>query len=216
MSLAVALENTVASIKNAVPSHIFDAIGQSIADLQAQGLAQGATTVGASPHLPTLPALNGEAVDLAALSAKHTLVLIFYRGGWCPYCNVALNAFAKQEPQFAAANAKIVAVTPELDANAQATETNNNIAFPILLDRGNAFARELGLVFSLPENLQPLYREIGIDLAAHNGEPSHELPIPATYVIDRAGKIVWSFVEADFTKRAEPDAVLAAVEAARR
>lgn len=216
MSLADALSDTVATVKNAVPPHIFDAIGQSITDLEAQGVAKRAATIGARPQLPTLPALNGSTVDLAALSAEHILVLVFYRGGWCPYCNVALNAFAKREPEFAAANARIVAITPELDANAASTETNNKITFPILLDRGNAFARELGLVFSLPESLRPLYRQIGIDLAAHNGEASHELPIPATYVIDRSGAIVWSFVESDFTRRAEPDAVLAAVEAARR
>jgi peroxiredoxin len=143
--------------------------------------------------------------------SKGPLVLTFYRGGWCPYCNVALKAFADLHAEFAALGASVVAITPELPEKAEATSGKTEIPFPIAIDAGNAFARSLGLVFSLPVDLRPLFRQIGIDLEQWNGDDTHELPIPATYLIDRAGVIRWAFVEADFTKRADPTDVLAAL-----
>jgi peroxiredoxin len=213
MSLAEDLSATVQSVQKAVPAHIFSAIGRSIGKLHDSGLAQSAANAGARPKLPTLPTVGGGSVDLKAASAAGPLVLIFYRGGWCPYCNVALRAFALRANDFEEAGATIVAITPEVVDRATKTTETHSIGFPVAVDRDNAYARSLGLVFALPEALRPLYREIGIDLPDWNGDETHELPVPATYVVDREGTIRWAFVEADFTQRAEPDDVLAAVQA---
>jgi peroxiredoxin len=166
--------------------------------------------VGAKPSLATLKAPNGEAIDLASLAKAGPLVLIFYRGGWCPYCNVTLKAYADSFADFQGAGATIVAITPELPEKADTTAASTVLPFPIAIDTGNAFARSLGLVFALPPSLRPLYRQIGIDLIDWNGDDTHELPVPATYVIDREGTVRWAFVEADFTQRANPQDVLAA------
>ena len=213
MSLKEKLSQTVEVVKAAVPPAIFGAIGQSIADLKHTGQDAHAAGVGAKPNLPVLPGLKGAPVDLHALLAKGPLVLTFYRGGWRPYCNVALQAFAARARDFSAQGAHFVAITPELPENAEATSDKAAFPFPVAIDAGNVFARELGLVFSLPTDLRPLYRQIGIDLAQWNGDEAHELPIPATYVLDRDGVIRWAFVEADFTQRAEPDDVLSALRA---
>ncbi len=213
MTLAQELSSTVEAVKGAVPAPIFEAIGQSIADLHASGLAANAANTGTTIGLPTLPLADGGQIDLKSLAQDKKLVLIFYRGGWCPYCNVALRAYTRRLDEFAAAGATIVAITPELADNARDTTAKNELGFPVALDRGNAYARSLGLVFALPENLRPLYRDIGIDLEAHNGEGSHELPLAATYVVASDGNIRWAFVEADFTTRAEPDDVLRALRA---
>jgi peroxiredoxin len=211
MSLQAQLDQTVEAVRSAVPSDIFGKIGQSISDLKQTGQDARAAGVGAKPELPTLKGLDGSPIDLKALAAKGPLVLTFYRGGWCPYCNVALKAYAGLHSDFAALGASVVAITPELAEKAEATSSTAELPFPIAIDAGNDFARKLGLVFSLPTDLQPLFRQIGIDLQAWNGDESHELPIPATYLIDTTGLIRWAFVEADFTKRADPVEVLAAL-----
>lgn len=212
MALADTLADTVETIRSAVPAPIFDAIGRSIADLRASGQAARAVGTGAVIDLPVLSGLDARPLDLKALVGGRPVILIFYRGGWCPYCNVTLQAYAKIDADVRAAGGTIVAVTPELTDKAGTTAERNGVDFPIAVDRGNAFARSLGLVFALPGDLQPLYRQIGIDLAAHNGDESHELPIPAVYVLDKAGVVRWAFVEADFTQRPEPADALAALQ----
>jgi peroxiredoxin len=213
MSLAESLSQTVDAVRDAVPPDIFAQIGASIDDLQASGQTGRAAQVGAAVALPVLATSYGAPLDLAEIAAGGPIVLTFYRGGWCPYCNVTLRAFAQALPQIEAAGGKLVAITPELPAKAEETAARAEAGFAVAVDRGNDFARALGLVFALPDTLQPLYRRIGIDLRIENGDDSHELPIPATYVLDRNGIIVWAFVNADFTKRAEPADVVAALQA---
>lgn len=211
MALAEDLTRTVDAVKAAVPADIFAAIGQSIADLQASGLADRAAGVGREIEPPALKDLGGNTIDLAAATAGHPYVLMFYRGGWCPYCNVTLQAYVRAYPEIEAHGAKLVAVTPELPGKAVETAQKNGVPFTVAIDEGNAFARSLGLVFDLPLSLRPQYRAIGIDLPEWNGDESHELPIAATYVVDAGGIIRWAFVDANFTSRAEPAEVLAAV-----
>lgn len=211
MTLSAELQTTVEAVRKAVPAPIFAAIGESIADLAASGITARAAQVGSVVALPVLPDLHGQPVDLQRHAAKGPLVLTFYRGGWCPYCNVTLRAFGKALPRITELGASFVAVTPELATKAQDTAERNGQEFPVLVDAGNAFARSLGLVFSLPESLRPQYREIGIDLPEWNGDESHELPLAATYILDASGAVRWAFVEADFTTRAEPEAVIAAL-----
>ncbi|GLS88258.1 peroxiredoxin [Cypionkella aquatica] len=209
MTLNSELRSTVDAVKSALPAPIFAAIGQSVADLEATGITNRAAKAGTRIALPTLADFAGGRVDLAALAEHGPLVLVFYRGGWCPYCNVTLKAFERRLDDIRAAGAAIVAITPELPENAQETAEKSGLEFPVLIDTGNAFARSLGLVFDLPQHLVPLYRQIGIDLADWNGDASNALPIPATYIVDASGVLRWSHVEADFTQRAEPADVLA-------
>ena len=212
MSLAQQLQQTVDAVRSALPADIFGKISQAITDHKQTGQDARAVNVGARPNLPTLTGLDGAPIDLKALAAKGPLVLLFYRGGWCPYCNVELKAFSDRYKELTALGASVVAITPELPEKAEVTSGKSEIAFPIAVDSSNGFARELGLVFSLPVDLRPQFRQIGIDLEQWNGNETHELPIPATYVIDRTGVIRWAFVDADFTKRADPVDVLSVVK----
>ncbi|MDX7953887.1 peroxiredoxin-like family protein [Lichenihabitans sp. Uapishka_5] len=217
MSLSDDLARTVDTVRSAVPEHVFEAIGRSITDLQATGIADRAVGVDERIAFPVLEHLDGAPFPLADRLAGRPAILVFYRGGWCPYCNVALRAYAAALPEIEAAGATIVAVTPERAEHAVETAqiTDGGLGFPIAVDKGNAFARALGLVFAVPESLRPLYREIGIDLAAWNGDETHELPVPATYVVDQGGVVRWAFVEADFTRRADPRDAIAALKRLR-
>ncbi|MFP5077043.1 peroxiredoxin-like family protein [Rhizobium sp. YIM 134829] len=213
MVLAEELTKTVDVVRSALPAPIFEAIARSIGDLQASGISGRAAKVGDRIELSNFEALDGSPLSLEDTIGKRPAVLLFYRGGWCPYCNVPLRAYAAALPEIEALGAGLVAITPELPDHALRTAEAAGVGFPIAIDKGNAFARTLGLVFTLPEDLRPLYREIGIDLASQNGDQSHELPIPALYVLDETRTVRWAFVEADFTQRADPRDVVAALRA---
>jgi len=210
------LTATAEKVRAALPPPIFDAIERSVADLRDTGIAQGATGVGARPALPTLNDADGHPFDLAAQAAKGPLVLVFYRGGWCPYCDVTLRALQAALREVRELSAQLVAVTPEQPERIEETVGRAGVAFPVLHDSGNAFAQSLGLVFSLPESLRPQYAALGIDLPAFNGDATFSLPVPATYVLDRDGTVAYAFVDADFKRRAEPAAILAALRSLPR
>lgn len=216
MSLSLELKNTAENVKNAIPPDIFTAIGQSVADLHSSGLSDRAAGVGSKISLPTLSDYDGIDVNLGELAKDELLVLSFYRGGWCPYCNVELRALSKAIGDIEAAGGTLVAISPQTKAHAHETAGENTVGFPVLVDAGNLYARELGIVFSLSENLRPLYREIGIDLEDWNGDENHELPLPATFIVDAGGSVLWAFVDADFTVRAEPANIIAALHRLKR
>jgi peroxiredoxin len=158
-----------------------------------------------------LPDATGTKVSLSALLAKGPVVLAFYRGGWCPYCSTELRALQARLAEFNAAGATLVAVSPQTPDASLSTAEKLNLAFPVLSDEGNQVAESFGLVFSLPEALREVYLGFGLDLPTANGDDTFRLPIPATYVIRADGTVAWRFADADYTKRAEPDDVLAAL-----
>lgn len=212
MPLSSTLDDTKTAVRAALPPSTYDAIERSIAALRDTGLAERALGVGDRIALPVLKSVDDRPVDLAAAAAGRPVVLLFYRGGWCPYCNTTLRAYAEALPRIEAAGGTLIAVTPETAERASETARDDGLTFPVAVDGGNRFARTLGLVFALPDDLRPLYREIGIDLPARNGDDSHELPIPAVYVLDASGRVAFAHVDADFTRRADPEAAVAAVE----
>ncbi len=177
----------------------------------AQGLGdpQLALTVGARAPLFTLDDIIGKPVALAEMIASGPTVLIFYRGGWCPFCNVHMRAFQLARTHIRALGASVLLISPELHTYAVP------MLFPVLSDRGNAVARAYGLAFQMPSEMRADYREDGIDLAERNGDASGELPMPATFVVDRAGLIQYAFVSADYTQRAAPQDVIAVLRRLR-
>ena len=133
------------------------------------------------------------------------------RGGWCPYCSLELRALQGALEQVRAANATLVAVSPQAPDASLDTVERQELTFPVLSDVGNVVARSYGLVFRLSDDLRATYDTFGIDLAGANGTDDHELPIPATYIIDTDGTVRFAFVDPDYTKRADPTDVVAAL-----
>ena len=104
--------------------------------------------------------------------------------------------------------ASLIAITPELPDNALSLVEKEQLEFEVLSDTGNQVAREFGIVYALPEEMRTIYHRFGIDIPKSNGDGTYELPLPATYVLDREGFIKWYFADADHTKRAEPEDVI--------
>ncbi len=190
-------------------------MARALRELEESGLASRARDVGDRAPTFTLPDARGGEVSLEGLLAEGPVVISFYRGGWCPYCNLELQALQESLDGFAAAGATLVAISPNPPDGSLSTVERHGLAFPVLSDVGNTVAREFGLVFTVPDDLAELYRKIGFDVGAANGDGSWDIPIPATYVVDTDGRIVFAFVDPDYRRRAEPADVIAAVAALR-
>ena len=182
-------------------------------DLIASGIAERSTGEGSAAPAFSLPNAHGAPVASESLWAEGPVVVSFYRGGWCPYCNVELRALQQRLPEIEALGARLVAITPETPDKALTTQEKNEIAFDVLSDDGNAVASAFGLTFRLPDAVNDIYKgQFGIDLEAFNGDASQTLAVPATFVIDKGGKVLKAFVDADYTTRAEPDEIIDALK----
>jgi peroxiredoxin len=152
---------------------------------------------------------KGEIVDIGALRKKGPVIVTFYRGGWCPYCNLELKAFQEILPEIKAAGASLVAISPEKPDDTLSTAEKNALAFEVLSDVGQKVGRAFGLVYQFTEELRSAYRGFGRNIPAHNGTPGEwALPVSATYVIDRNGTIIYAYTDVDYRDRADPRDVL--------
>lgn len=172
------------------------------------GILDKAKNVGdMAPNFSLKNAL-GEEVSLEDYLAKGPVVLVWYRGGWCPYCNLNLHFLQEELPNFQAQGANLLALTPELPDQSMSTSEKHHLAFEVLSDMGNQVAKEYGLVFKLTDEVAEIYNA-KFGLNEHNGDTSNELPLAATYVIDTNGKIAYAFLSADYRERAEPSEITA-------
>jgi peroxiredoxin len=176
--------------------------------VQSAGVLNSVASVGSKAPLFTLPDHQGDSWKLDTALKTGPVVLKFYRGTWCPYCNLELHAYQSRLPRIRELGATFVAVSPEKPDFAKAFLAKEQIEFPILHDDGNVIARQFGLEFVVEESLQRLMKEFSNDLAEKNGDNSWALPIPGTFVISKGGRIEYSFANPDFTVRADPEEVL--------
>ena len=186
------------------PPEIHPIMERATAELIASGQAGRALQAGDQAPVFTLDDPEGQPVSSAELLAQGPLVISFYRGVWCPYCNLELQALQETLPQFVALGASLVAISPQVAANSRKSQRQNKLGFPILGDPENAVAAAFGLRFTLPGYLVDLYKMLKNDLPAFNGDPSWTLPMPARYVIAQDGTIVYAEVNPDYTLRPEP------------
>jgi peroxiredoxin len=206
-------EQTVATFMNQLPAETAAIVGNSFAKLAASHVAEDAKTVGDIAPDFTLPNATGHPVTLHDALNNGPVVLSFYRGGWCPFCNLELQALQARLPDIRALGATLIGISPETPDNSLTTIEKHNLDFEVLSDQGNRVAREYGLLFAVYEEMRPLYLEWNMDVPASNGDESWELPVPATYVIDRNSAVRAAHVDKDYTKRMEPNAVIAALKA---
>ncbi len=197
-----------------VPRSVIETMHRATAELKASGQAERARKVGDPAPEFALPDGSAEIVRSADLLARGPLVVSFYRGVWCPYCNTELQALEAFLPQIEEFGGSLVAISPQSAANSRKSARQNGLTFPILSDQGNEVAAAFGLRYHLPDYLIELYKQLGNDLPLINGEPSWTLPIPARYVIGQDGVIRYANVSPDYTLRPEPEDMLPALRRA--
>ncbi len=176
---------------------------EGIEAVKKSGVVEAALQVGDIAPDFTLTNALGEPVALSSYLKKGKVILTWYRGNWCPYCNLTLHALQEELPNFKANGASLIALTPELPDESISTSEKNNLQFEVLSDVGNKIAKEYGIVFQLTDEVAKMYNQ-AFELNKHNGDKSNELPLAATYIIDQNGKIEYAFLDADYRNRSEP------------
>jgi peroxiredoxin len=199
-----------------VPYSVIEVMHRATAELKASGAAQRALKVGDKAPAFTLKDPEGKDVSSAALLANGPLIVSFYRGVWCPYCNMELQALQAALPEFERLGAKLVAISPQTQVNSRKSVRQNELGFPILSDTHNDVAAAFGLKFEMPDYLVDLYKNLKNDLPGFNGDTSWTLPMPARYVIGQDSKILYAEVNPDYTRRPEPEDMLPALREAAK
>ncbi len=209
MTLATELEQFKQGFLEKVPAEALEIMSADMERLATSGILKNSLKVGDKIPAIQLTDAQGELVSIQDKLTEGPVVLSFYRGAWCPYCNLQLNALQKSLPAIQEAGGSLVAISPQLPEHSATTAKTNELTFDVLSDVGNKTAREFGLVFQLGEAVRPLYQSFGIDIPKHNGDDAYELPVSATYVVNSDGVIVYAFVDLDYTQRAEPSEIIA-------
>lgn len=163
--------------------------------------------VGDKAPLFTLENATGEKISLKRMLKKGPVILTWYRGAWCPYCNLALVELQNHLGQFKELGAELIAISPQLPDSTLSFQERKELKFTLLSDRNNKIAQKYGITFNLAPEKNKLYEE-KIGLSKYNGNTSGTLPIPATYIIDQTGTIRYAYINEDYTKRADPNEIL--------
>ncbi len=192
------------------PAAAIEKSSSAIKTVADSGILTTALQVGATAPDFELSDVKGEKKSLKAMLAQGPVVVTFYRGSWCPFCTAQLAAYQDVIGEIKATGAQLVAISPELMDGSKSLAESMKLEYSILADTGNVAAKKFGVSYVVPESVAPMYKPL---LKKANGDESGELPLAATYVIDRTGKVAYAFVNADYRVRAEPSDVLAALRA---
>ncbi len=156
-----------------------------------------------------LPDPDGKPTTLHQLAAKGPVILSFYRGDWCVFCDLELRALQRYLTDFQKYNATIIGVSPQKIEVAQMTKREKELSYSLVTDKGNFIARMYSLIKEAPKAMQQAFLSFGLDLGSKSADQSFDIPVPGTFVVNQEGKIIFSFADADFSKRAEPSEILA-------
>lgn len=193
-----------------LPAGYIDSFRNLIAQLIKDNFASNAPKTG--EVFPDFILRDDESKMIKASEHWHdkNLIVKFYRGGWCPYCNLELAALEKYAQEFAAENAELFAIAPEKPTYQRETKKVSSANFKFLWDENNALAKQLGIAFVVDENVRSVYGKLNLDLDLVNGE--WILPVPATFIVNN-GIVRYRFLDADYMRRQDPVDLLTAIRA---
>eukprot|EP00761_Pharyngomonas_kirbyi_P010722 gb/GECH01010744.1/.p1 GENE.gb/GECH01010744.1/~~gb/GECH01010744.1/.p1 ORF type:complete len:217 (+),score=38.96 gb/GECH01010744.1/:1-651(+) len=207
------IDKVSAHLAENVPKEKMETVEKGYAAVKDTGIDQKALKTGDQAPDFELPNVKGTTTKLYDLLASDKVILVFYRGAWCPYCNVHLAHFQKLLPQFKEVGAKLVAVSPQSPDNSISTAESKQLEFEVLSDTEGKAADKFNLLFSCNEDIKKPYTELGMDVSKYNTEETAwKLPLPATYVIGKSGEIKFAHVDVDVHNRADPNKLLEIVK----
>jgi peroxiredoxin len=197
-----------------LPAEALAAFGAEQAGLDEAGVPDGVAAPGTAMPDGQLLDAHGKPTDLAAVRTGRAAVVVFYRGAWCPYCNLALRSYqAELVPALAERGVALVAVSPQRPDGSLTARESNELTFAVLSDPGNQLAAGLGILTEPTAGAQAAQASLGLDLAEVNADGTRTLPMPTTVVVDADGVIRWIDVHPNYTGRSEVSEILAVVDA---
>jgi len=211
MSLQTLLSELSAGNAERTPEEVRAVMTDAANQLEKEGVGNDALKAGENFPDIMVRSATGESISSGSLFADGPVIFNFYRGGWCPYCNLELKAYQDILPDIQSLGGSLAAITPEKPDSSLSTAEKNNLAYPVLTDDGNMLAAALGIVFEMPENLVGVYKKFKLDLSERNAGTGWSLAIPAVYVVAKGGQIVLASVDRDYTHRLEPALALEAM-----
>lgn len=204
MDLAQSLRLARKNLSETLPIETLEAIDNVTEEVINSGIAHQSLKVGDTIPDFALPNHNGELIEIQKLLKRGAVVISFYRGTWCPFCNVELKALEQALPAISMLGGTVVTISPQTFVKSPRSIEEKKSYFEMLIDKRNQVARQFGIVFNIPKKSRSYYRNIGIYLPKYNGDESFELPIPATFIVNRDGKINYAYIEPDHTQRLDP------------
>lgn len=194
-----------------IPAEVLTIMKNAIQELENSNLVDQALKTGDKIPTIELPNATGKIISIQEQIKKGKVIIAFYRGGWCPYCNLELKALQEILPQIKEKGASLIAITPETPNNSLNTIEKNNLEFEVLTDKDNKTASKFNLTYKLPKELLDIYLNFGINLEKSNDNQLGELPIAATYVVDTKGTIIFDYIKEDYKLRASTEAIIASL-----
>lgn len=195
-------------ISKYVPAETQAIHGRAITALKQKQLAANILPVGSKIPEFQIQDHDGKVVSSSDLLAKGRLVLCFIRGRWCPFCVGQMEAMNRIVPEIEQAGATLAAISPQTVQQSFFMRDQHKLRFPLLSDAGNKVAKLFGLTYRIPDEQKAVYQRSFVNLPFINGDDAWELPIPATYIIDRDGTVLYAFANEDYTERPEPSAIV--------
>ncbi|SIS75762.1 peroxiredoxin-like family protein [Salimicrobium salexigens] len=208
-------EQYLGKFKTSASEDVQNKMAQAIEELEASDEGKGLSRGTKAPDF-TLPAADGTNVRLYEKLKQGPVIMTFYRGSWCPYCNMELRAYQQIVNEIHEEGAELIAVSPETPDQSLTTQEKHDLEYVVLSDKGNEVAGQFNLVYQLPDYLVDVYKEKGLNVDEHNGDDRWKLPVSATYIIDTDGTIAYEYTKSDYKDRAEPSEVLQELKALRK
>jgi peroxiredoxin len=200
-----------AMIEKYVPAEV-RAVHQGVVDqLKRDRIAERSLQAGSAAPVFELKDHTGKRVSSADLLSRGRLVICFFRGRWDPFCCGQLEAMNQVFDQIKEAGANLIAVSPQIEKQAFFMADQHKLRFPLLSDPGNQVAKKFGLAYRVPDQQKEIYQRVFVNLPLVNGDQSWELPIPATYILERDGTVLYANANPDYTDRPEPFDILDAL-----
>ncbi|MEG0926299.1 peroxiredoxin-like family protein [Chryseobacterium sp.] len=210
-TLAMQIEQLNREFSLQLPNEIVEAFGQSIEDLKNKKIEENSIQIG--EEIPEFSMLNtrGEIINSMEISKNRKMILAFYRGSWCPYCNLELKFLQDNLSRIKDKNTVLIAISPQnIDHSLNMTE-KNSLEFEVLTDTDNHFAEKLGIVFQLQDFVLPYYQSLGIDLSNYNKNTNHKLPVPAVFVVDENKVVTYKFLDVNYMNRVDVEELISAL-----
>lgn len=200
-SLAKQIENLNNELSQQIPQEILEVFEKSINDLKTQNIENKSIKIGDIVSPFSLLNTKNELIHSKDILKKGKTILAFYRGSWCPYCNLELRALQNNIAKITSHNVSLLAISPQSSDHGNALTEKHQLTFEVLTDENNRLAKQLGIDFKLQEFAIPTYQAIGINLNEFNQDDENTLPVPAVFVIDTDGSVIYKFVDTDYRNR---------------
>ncbi|RXM40345.1 alkyl hydroperoxide reductase [Chryseobacterium sp. CH21] len=207
-TLAMQIEQLNHELSSQLPQEVLSAFESSVEDLKTKNIEENSIQIGEEMPGFSLPNVYGKKISSGEILKNGKMILAFYRGRWCPYCNLELKFLQERISKMHEKNAVLVAISPQSTDQSLMMAEKNNLEFEVLTDYNNEFAKKLGIVFQLQDFVLPYYQNLGIDLSLFNKNNENTLPVPAVFVVDENSKVVYKFLEVNYISRVDVEKLI--------